>query len=47
MKSNPKHILFFFFLCILLPPEISFNLGSIRLTPYRLMLLILTIPLLK
>jgi len=47
MKANPKHILFLFFLCILLPPEISFNLGSIRLTPYRLMLLILIIPLLK
>ena len=44
---NSRYILVLFFFCILCPPELSFNFGPVRLTPYRLMLLVLIIPLLK
>lgn len=44
---NDKIIIPLFLLCIMLPPELSFSLGSIRLTPYRLILILSFIPLIR
>lgn len=37
---NPRMLLSIFFICFLLPPELSFNLGSMRLSPYRIVLIL-------
>ena len=35
-----------FYVALILPPEFSVSLGGLRLSPYRVLLLVVTVPLL-